>query len=156
MSGSMLQERTCVITGADSVVGRAIAASLASAGATVYEADPNGAADVDGLVRDLLAREGGIDFLVHGGGGSQQEADVRAACLLAEALAPGLSRSRGQVVLVSSMNALTATTAPTALSNSLRRAVHPHGVPVMNVYAAARLEQPEAVASVVLGALTAA
>jgi NAD(P)-dependent dehydrogenase (short-subunit alcohol dehydrogenase family) len=151
----MLQKRTCVVTGTDSVVGRAIATSLASAGATVYEADPNGAADVDGLARDLLAREEGIDFVVHGAGtGSPRAAEVRAACRLTQALLPGLSRNRGQVVVLSSMVALTATMAPPALSNSLRQAVNPHGVPVVSVYAPARLELPEDVASVVLGALT--
>jgi NAD(P)-dependent dehydrogenase (short-subunit alcohol dehydrogenase family) len=156
MSGLELSERTCVVTGADSVVGRAIAATLASAGATVYDADASEAADVEGLARDLLAREGGIDFLVYGADArSEEDADVRASCLLAEALVSGLSQNQGQVVLVSSMGALTASTAPTALSSRLRRAVHPHGVPVVNVYAPGRLRQPEYVASVVLGALTA-
>jgi NAD(P)-dependent dehydrogenase (short-subunit alcohol dehydrogenase family) len=150
----MLRERTCVVTNADSVVGRAIATSLASAGATVYEADANGAVDVDGLARDLLAREGGIDFVVHGAATSApQEAEVRAACQLTQALLPGLLQNRGQVVVVSSMVALTATTAPPALSNSVRRAVNPHGVPVVSVYAPARLARPEDVASVVVGAL---
>jgi NAD(P)-dependent dehydrogenase (short-subunit alcohol dehydrogenase family) len=154
MTDSELSERTCVVTGAGSMVGRAIAATLASAGATVYDADPSDAAEVESLARDLLAHEGGIDFLVHGAGtASPQDADVRAACLLAEALVPGLSQNRGQVVVVSSMGALTASAARTALSNSLRRAVHPHGVPVVNVYAPARLQQPEDVASLVLGAL---
>ena len=154
MSGSELRERTCVVTGADSVMGKAIAVALASAGATVYEAHPNGAEDAEGLVRALLAREGGIDFLVvHSAGtSSQYAAEDGAAYRLTQALLPGLCPTGGQVVLVSSMVALTATTALTPLWNSLRRAVDPHGI--RSVYVPARLQQPEDVASVVVGALT--
>jgi NADP-dependent 3-hydroxy acid dehydrogenase YdfG len=153
MSGVELRERTCVVTGADSVMGRAIAVALESAGATVYEADPNGAEDVEGLVRALLARKGGIDFLVHSAGtSSQYAAEDWAAYQLAQALIPGLCAAGGQVVLVGSMLALTATTALTALRNSLRGAADPHGV--RSVYVPARLQQPEDVASVVVRALT--
>jgi NAD(P)-dependent dehydrogenase (short-subunit alcohol dehydrogenase family) len=155
MSGSELRERTCVVTGADSVMGRAIAAGLASAGATVYEADPNGAEDVEGLVQVLRARNGGLDFLVHSAGtGSEYAAEDRAAYQLTQALLPGLCATGGQVVLVSSMVALTATTALTALWNSLRGPVNPHGVRVVSVYVPAGLQHPEDVASVVVGALT--
>lgn len=146
MSGSELRDRTCVVTGARNGIGRAIAAALASAGATVYEADPAGNVDADGLANDLLEREGGIDLLVHSSG-------VAAADLLTAALLPGLRAKEGQVVLVDSTLALTATTALTALGNRLRRAAGNDGVRVVSVYAPERLREPEDVASVVLGAL---
>jgi hypothetical protein len=150
MSGLELGARTAVVTGAGSAMGRAIAIALASAGATVYEAGPDGAEEMAGLVRDLLAREGGIDLLVHTEDTSSQAGRAE----VTEALLPGLSASNGQLVFVGSTLALTATTALTALRNSLRGAIDRHGVRVINVYAPARPQQPEDVASVVLGALT--
>jgi hypothetical protein len=146
MTASGLRECTCIVTGAGSGIGRAIAAALESAGATVYEADPAGAVDADGLANDLLEREEGVDLLVHSSG-------VGAADLLTAALLPGLRAKKGKVVLVHSTLALTATTALTALGNRLRRAAGKHGVRVVSVYTPERLRQPEDVASVVLDAL---
>jgi NADP-dependent 3-hydroxy acid dehydrogenase YdfG len=93
MRSSDLQDHTCVVTGASSGIGRAIAIALASAGASVcavarrideleltsrrangagqfalYEADLAGDRDVQGLSKSLLAREGDIDVLVHSAG----------------------------------------------------------------------------------------
>jgi NAD(P)-dependent dehydrogenase (short-subunit alcohol dehydrogenase family) len=152
MTSSELQDRTCVVTGAGSGIGRAIAEALTSAGATVCEADPTEVDDVEGLARDLLTREGGVDVLVHSAGASYA-AQVRGAYLLTQALLPGLRAKDGQVVFINSTVALTATTALTALWNSLRRVVNPQGVRMVSVYAPERLGQPEEVATVVLGAL---
>jgi len=145
MTGLELRARTCVVAGAGSGAGRAIAVALESAGATVYEA----ADDVEGLARDVIAREGGIDFLVH-----SSAAEVQAAHQVTQAFIPGLCANRGQVVFVSSTAELTATTARTVLWNSLRRAVSPHGLRSLSVYASAATQRPEDVASAVLGALT--
>jgi NADP-dependent 3-hydroxy acid dehydrogenase YdfG len=150
MSRSDLRRRTCVVAGAGNGTAKAIAVALESAGATVYEA----ADDVEGLARDVIAREGGIDFLVHSAGTSvQNAAEIQAAHELTQAFIPGLCANKGQVVFVSSTAELTATTSRTVLWNSLRRAVNPHGVRSVSVYAAAGMQRPEDVASAVLGAL---
>jgi NAD(P)-dependent dehydrogenase (short-subunit alcohol dehydrogenase family) len=151
MTGSELRERTFVVAGGGGGTGRAIAVALQSAGATVYEA----ADDVEGLARDVIAREGGIDFLVHSAGMSAQNAaEIQAAHQVTEAFLPGLCANEGQVVFVSSTVELTATTARTVLWNSLRRAVNPRGLRSLSVYASAAMQRPEDVASAVLGALT--
>ena len=144
MSRSDLRKRTCVVAGGGNGTAKAIAVALESAGATVYEA----ADDAEGLARDVLAREGGIDFLVH-----SNAAEVQAAHQVTEAFIPGLCANKGQVVFVSSTIELTATTARTVLWNSLRRAVSPHGLRSVSVYASAGMQRPEDVASAVLGAL---
>jgi NADP-dependent 3-hydroxy acid dehydrogenase YdfG len=106
MPNSELQDHTCVVTGASSGIGRAIAIALASGGATVcavarrrdeleatanaangagrfalYQADLLSDDEVNGLTRALLTREGGIDVLVHGAGmisiGGVETAPVR-------------------------------------------------------------------------------
>jgi NADP-dependent 3-hydroxy acid dehydrogenase YdfG len=106
ITGSALEGRTCVVTGASSGIGRAIAVALASAGANVYavarrrleleatasrtngagrfelyEADLVVDRQVAGLAEALRAREGGVDVLVHGAGtislGDLESASVR-------------------------------------------------------------------------------
>lgn len=93
MTSPQLQDHTCVVTGASSGIGRAIAVALASAGATVcavarrrdeleatanrangageftlYEADLVVDEQVETLATTLLARGGGVDVLVHSAG----------------------------------------------------------------------------------------
>jgi len=93
MSGTELEGQTCVVTGASSGIGRAIAVSLAGAGATVcavgrrraaleitavgvngigsmelYEADLVNDDALERLAKGVLAGRDGIDILVHSAG----------------------------------------------------------------------------------------
>ena len=93
ISSSLLEGRTCVVTGASSGIGRAIAIALAAAGATVYcvarrkqeleatasrmnsagrfelyEADLLVDEQISGLAEALRARGRGVDVLVHSAG----------------------------------------------------------------------------------------
>jgi short-subunit dehydrogenase len=93
IGNSELQDRTCVVTGASSGIGRAIAVALAAAGGTVcavarrreeleatanrangterfalYEADLVVDEEQERLANALLARAGGVDVLVHSAG----------------------------------------------------------------------------------------
>jgi NADP-dependent 3-hydroxy acid dehydrogenase YdfG len=106
MSTSPLQETTCVVTGASSGIGRAIAVALASAGATVcavarrldeleatasrangagrfalYQTDLVDDKQVTRLGEALVTREDGVDVLVHSAGtislGDLETAPVR-------------------------------------------------------------------------------
>ena len=106
MSSPALQDRTCVVTGASSGIGRAIAIALASAGATVcgvarrgnelevtasrangngrfalYEADLGAEGEPERLAKALLSRGGVVDALVHSAGtisiGDLETASVR-------------------------------------------------------------------------------
>ena len=103
---SALEGRTCVVTGASSGIGRAIAVALASASATVcavarrrrgleatagratgagrvalYEADLVVDEQITGLAEALQARAGGVDVLIHSAGtislGDLETASVR-------------------------------------------------------------------------------
>jgi NADP-dependent 3-hydroxy acid dehydrogenase YdfG len=106
MTSSQLRDHTCIVTGASSGIGRAIAVALASAGATVcaiarrmyeleatanlangegrfalYEADLVVDEQVTRLAQALLARGGGVDVLVHSAGtislGELETASIR-------------------------------------------------------------------------------
>ena len=184
MSGSELAGKSCVVTGASSGIGRAIAVALASAGATVcavarradeleatgrqaggaghfvpYPTDLTNDEALSELVRGLLARDGGLDVLVHCAGtwsygavetapvsqlDRQYAANVRAPYLLTQALLPALRERKGQVVFMNSTAGLTAkenvaqfaatTHALKAVADSLREEVNPHGVRVLSVY----------------------
>jgi NADP-dependent 3-hydroxy acid dehydrogenase YdfG len=184
MTSSQLQDHTCVVTGASSGIGRAIAVGLASAGATVcavarrkhelkatadrangsggfalYEADLVVDEQVTRLARALLARDGGVDVLVHSAGtislgdletasvrdlDRQYAANVRAPYLLTQALLPALRANGGQIVFINSTVGLTARAnvsqfaatqhALKAIADSLREEINPHGVRVVSVY----------------------
>lgn len=183
MRSPELQGHTCVVTGASSGIGRAIAVALASAGATVcavgrrrveleatakrtngvgrfvlYEADLVGD-DLKRLSEALLAREGGVDVLVHSAGtisigdletasvrdlDRQYAANVRAPYLLTQALLPALRANCGQIVFINSTVGLAARAnvaqyaatkhALKAIADSLREEINPHGVRVVSVY----------------------
>jgi NADP-dependent 3-hydroxy acid dehydrogenase YdfG len=184
ISSSALEGRTCVVTGASSGIGKAIAVALASAGATVcvvarrreeleavairvncpgrimpYPADLVDDEQVAALVKALLARDGGLDILVHCAGtivlgdletasigdlDRQYAANVRAPYLLTQALLPALRTKEGQIVFINSTVGLAARAnvsqfaatqhALKAIADSLREEVNPHGVRVMTVY----------------------
>src|SRR5262245_34390695 len=184
MSGSRLRGRNCVVTGASSGIGRAIAIALASADATVcavarrrheleatarsangagefvlYDRDLTRDEDLEQLARDLLAREGGVDVLVHSAGtwshgdfatASIRDLDrlyatnVRAPFLLTQALLPSLRERKGQVVFINSTAGLTARAgvaqyastkhALKAIADGLREEVNPEGIRVISVY----------------------
>jgi NADP-dependent 3-hydroxy acid dehydrogenase YdfG len=184
MCASALQDNTCVVTGASSGIGRAIAVALASAGATVcavarrrgeleatasrsngtgrfalYRADLVDDEQVARLAKALLAREGGVDVVVHSAGtialgdletapirdlDRQYAANVRAPYLLTQALLPALRASEGQIVFINSTVGLTARAnvgqfaatqhALKAIADSLREEINPNGVRVVTVY----------------------
>jgi NADP-dependent 3-hydroxy acid dehydrogenase YdfG len=184
MTSSELANHTCVVTGASSGIGRAIAIALASAGATVcavgrrkkelevtaerangegrfelYVADLVADEDVARLTEALLARENGLDVLVHSAGtialgdletasvddlDRQYAANVRAPYVLTQALLPALRSREGQIVFVNSTVGLTARAnagqfaatqhALKAIADSLREEMNPYGVRVVSVY----------------------
>jgi NADP-dependent 3-hydroxy acid dehydrogenase YdfG len=179
-----LQGSTCVVTGASSGIGRAIAIALASAGATVcavarrreeleatagrtdrpgsfelYPTDLVVEEQMTALCEALLAREQGVDVLVHSAGtislgelatapirdlDAQYAANVRAPYLLTQALIPTLRASRGQIAFVNSTVGLNGRAnvsqfaatqhALKAIAECLRDEMNPHGVRVMTIY----------------------
>ena len=180
----VLEGRTCVVTGASGGIGGAIALRLESCGATVcavgrhaealqatadrsagvgrfelYEADLVVDDQVARLTDAVLARQGGVDVLVHGAGtialgdlGSapiedfdrQYAANVRAPTLLTRTLLPALCAAQGEVVFINSSAGLKARAgiaqyaatkhALKAIADSLREEVNPEGVRVLSVY----------------------
>lgn len=184
MSGFELADRTCVVTGASSGIGRAIAISLASAGANVcavarrrneleataerakgpgrfslHVADLVADDQVARLAEDLLARDSGVDVLVHSAGSHAlgrletapvddldrlYAANLRAPYLLTQALLPALRASQGQIVFVNSTAGLNARAnvsqfaatqhALRAMADSLREEINQDGVRVVSVY----------------------
>lgn len=180
----VLEGRTCVVTGAGGGIGSAIALGLESCGATVcavgrrtealqatadrgagvgrfelYEADLVVDDQVARLTDAVLARQGGVDVLVHSAGaialgdlGSapiedldrQYAANVRAPTLLTRTLLPSLRAAQGEVVFINSSAGLTARAgiaqyaatkhALKAIADSLREEVNPDGVRVLSVY----------------------
>jgi NADP-dependent 3-hydroxy acid dehydrogenase YdfG len=184
MPAPALQDQTCVVTGASSGIGRAIAVALASAGATVcavarrreeleatanrsngagrfdlYTADLVSDEELERLSATLLARDRGVDVLVHSAGtiaigdletasvhdlDRQYAANLRAPYLLTQALLPALRANRGQIVFINSTAGVSARAgvaqyaatkhALKALADSLREEINPHGVRVVSVY----------------------
>jgi NADP-dependent 3-hydroxy acid dehydrogenase YdfG len=184
IGSSALEGGTCVVTGASCGIGKAIAVALASAGATVcvvarrreeleatairancpgrivpYPADLVDDEQVAALVKALLARDGGLDVLVHSAGtialgdletasiddlDRQYAVNVRAPYLLTQALLPALRTREGQIVFINSTVGLAARAnvsqfaatqhALKAIADSLREEINPHGVRVMTVY----------------------
>ena len=179
-----LQGQTCVVTGASSGIGRAIAIKLASADATVcavarrrdelevtagqangagrfalYEADLARDDELEGLASDLLAREEGVNVLVHCAGtialgdvetapveelDRQYAANVRAPYLLTQTLLPALRANRGQIVFINSTVVLAARQgvaqfaatqhALKAIADGLREEINPYGVRVVSIF----------------------
>ena len=179
-----LEGRTCVVTGASGGIGGAIALGLQSCGATVcavgrrgaaleataargagaerfeiYEADLVVDEQVTRLAEALVAREGGVDVLVHGAGtialgdlesasvedlDRQYATNVRAPYVLTRALLPSLRAAQGEVVFINSSAGLTARAgiaqyaatkhALKAIADSLREEVNSEGVRVLSVY----------------------
>ena len=111
------------------------------------------------LTQALLAREDGVDVLVHSAGAisfgdvetasirdldRQYAANVRAPYLLTQSLLPALRTSRGQIVFINSTVGLAAREnvsqfaatqhALKAIADSLREEINPHGVRVVSVY----------------------
>jgi NADP-dependent 3-hydroxy acid dehydrogenase YdfG len=175
---------TCVVTGASSGIGRAVAVALASSGATVcavarrrdeleitaslaggagnfvlFNADLKREDQIEEVAAALLARDGGVDVLVHSAGAwshgeiqsaSVRELDqmyatnVRAPYLLTQALLPALRERNGQIVFINSTAGLTARAgvaqyaatkhALKAIADGLREEVNADGVRVLSVY----------------------
>jgi NADP-dependent 3-hydroxy acid dehydrogenase YdfG len=154
---------------------------------------------VEELAGALIASEGRVDVLVHCAGtisrGNHETApiddldqqyaiNVRAPYLLTQILLPALSAAEGQIVFINSTAGLHARAgsgqfaatqhALTAIADSLREEINPHGVRVISVYpgrtatprqariyaqearpySPERLVQPGDVASIVMESLT--
>lgn len=179
-----LEHQTCVVTGASSGIGRAIAVALASAGATVcavarrrhelevtasqangagqfalYEADLVRDEELERLAGELLAREAGVNVLVHCAGAislgevetssvrdldRQYAANVRAPYVLTQALLPSLRANAGQIVFINSTVVLAARSgvaqfaatqhALKAIADGLREEINPEGVRVVSIF----------------------
>lgn len=183
-SSSDLRGQTCVVTGASSGIGRELAMRLASVGATVCAVarrgreleetarQTAGPGQVEPYVADLvvdrqvwelgealLAREGGVQILVHSAGtisrdplekariqelDRQWATNVRAPYLLTQILLPELCAVNGQIVFINSSAGLSGRAnfgqfaatqhALRAIADSLRDEVNRRGVRVLSVY----------------------